>query len=94
MNTRRFPPTAQLGQKPDYRQPRLSTAEAAAWLQVSVELLRKWRQKEMGPVYFNLPPANGNGRVSYYTHDLERFVEARTARHGPKRPPTGISDEC
>lgn len=60
---------------------RLSSEEAAQYLQVSPACLQMWRQRGKGPTYLKL------GARVFYTHDdLEKFLEESKvtpeARHG------------
>jgi hypothetical protein len=53
----------------------LSSAEAAAYLGVSIHTLRKWRRRSnpQGPRYFRR-----NSLVRYRREDLDRFVNLRS----------------
>lgn len=44
--------------------------EAAVYLRVSEDTLRRWRSKGLGPRYIKI-----NGRIPYRRRDLERFLD-------------------
>ena len=44
--------------------------EAAVYLRISADTLRRWRSKGSGPRYIKI-----NGRILYRRRDLERFLD-------------------
>jgi len=51
----------------------LTEAEAAVYLRVKKETLRKWRWQDRGPKYVRV-----QGRIVYNRADLEQFVQSNT----------------
>ena len=83
----------------------LRTAQAAAYLAVSTQVLAAWRRREVGPAYVRLRyvPLRGRGRwegkkggmIGYPVDGLEEFIErykvqaGRLPRPRPGRLPLG-----
>ena len=55
----------------------LSTSEAAQWLGVRPQTLRKWRWKGTGPRFVRLG-TGPRSRAAYRMADLESWLEARS----------------
>lgn len=62
----------QNSQRHDTQDRLLTTAEAAAFLGMSVRTLEGWRTKILGPVYLHV-----GGRVRYRVADLEAWLDTR-----------------
>lgn len=56
----------------------LTTAEAAAYLGLRPQTLRKWRTTGRGPRYVKVGPDSAQSRCLYRRDDLERWAESRT----------------
>lgn len=61
----------------------LTTREAAAFLDVSVQTLWLWRRDKTGPKYVRL----GASQVKYRRQDLEDYIAQRTV--APEAAPNG-----
>jgi DNA-binding transcriptional MerR regulator len=48
----------------------MTSKEAAVYLRISEDTLRRWRCRGLGPKYIRI-----NGRILYRLRDLERFLD-------------------
>lgn len=60
----------------------MTTAEVAAFLQVSPITVKNWRWKKMGPPFFAI---EGSHHVRYRRSALRAWVEAQELRQSPRR---------
>ena len=63
----------------------LNDVDAAAYLGVKPQTMRKWRMRNIGPKFYRV----SRGIVRYYAKDLEQFMADRMVE--PNQPDLEIS---
>ncbi len=63
----------------------VSTAQAAEFLEVHPQTMRRWRQKHEGPPYYTV----GRSRAVYRVTDLKKWAAKRMVRVVPQKSAEG-----